>query len=347
MKAAQCSIIIPVFNKPEVTGNCLKSIYHRTELPFDLILIDNGSAPATQDFLEHFKSSHDNVHLVRNETNEGWVKAVNRGIAIAASRYICFMNNDTIVRTRGWLSEMIGIANSDKDIGLINPRFEVKKRPLTKSRFIETDFCRGYCILVKREVIDRIGQLDEAFGMGYWDDDDFSMRAVLAGFKCVMANNVLVEHLRNSTFLSAFGQKEMNELHAKNRGILISKWGKKLRLGFIVTDTADKKKLPDLLFTLARRQHRIDIWNLSEPLNLEHTNIRQRIFPRICSALILSAIIHLNKRKNPAKHYKTIFSDDSRFGTMIKANGYNFCQMSPEIDHDHIVRLVDSLSRER
>jgi len=78
-------------------------------------------------------------------------------------------------------------------------------------------------------VIEKIGPLDEAYGLGYYDDDDYSMRAVEAGFRCVKANGVFVEHLRDSTFSALYAEDKRRQLHEKNKDSFTRNGGKGLR----------------------------------------------------------------------------------------------------------------------
>ena len=138
-------IIIPVFNETAITKNCLDSIDANSDTPYRLILIDNASGEEAKSYLEDFARSHNNATLVRNEANLGWVKAVNQGIKLSKSPYICIMNNDTVVKTPGWLAKLTAVAEAAGDIGLVNPRFNSKSDNTKKEPYIEIDFCRGYC----------------------------------------------------------------------------------------------------------------------------------------------------------------------------------------------------------
>jgi len=84
-------------------------------------------------------------------------------------------------------------------------------------------------MLIKREVIKRIGHLDEAYGIGGFDDTDFSRRAHLAGYKCVCAKDAYVYHDWHTSFKEA-GNRE--ELVRKNEKIFFDKWGRYLRIGY-------------------------------------------------------------------------------------------------------------------
>jgi GT2 family glycosyltransferase len=130
-------------------------------------------------------------------------------------------------------------------------------------------------MLIKREVIDKIGVFDEEYDMGYVDDADFSVRAIRAGYRCVMANNILVEHLRNATFLTLFNSEKIAEIQERNKRLFDSKWGKKKRILFIISSVKDRTKVSSLILKLARDQHNIHIWNTGKMLNVGHTNVRE------------------------------------------------------------------------
>src|SRR3989338_2365242 len=102
-----CDIIIPVWNQLEDTRECIESIKKYTFYTYKLILIDNASNQETSNYLQGLeKADSNNVKIIRNEKNEGFIKAVNKGISRSDSEYVCILNNDTIV-TRGWLKELI------------------------------------------------------------------------------------------------------------------------------------------------------------------------------------------------------------------------------------------------
>ena len=345
MKETQCDIIIPILNRLDLTKDCLASIREFTHGAYRAILIDNGSDSKTQEFLEGFASSNSNVVLVRNEVNEGWVKAVNRGMRLSTSPYVCIMNNDTVVRTDGWLSALIEVAELEPDIGLVNPCFMLKRCVRSKKPFIEIDFCRGYCVLIKRKVVEKIGMLDEVYGFGYYDDDDYSVRAINDGFRCVRANDVCVEHLGDSTFSTIFKDEKRTALHEANKKLFYSKWGKRLRLVFVVTRPTRCDILADALISLARRQHIVYVWNVGPSLGIEHNNVRERRFTRLFHAAVFSLILFLNKGKRETKRYDMVFIDDPslmpRLSTLtVRAQVVDYAS-----DRDRIIEVANSLAR--
>lgn len=344
MDRARCDIIIPVYNKLELTKNCLESILANTDAPYRLILIDNASSGEIKSFLEVFKSANGNVTLVRNNENLGWVKAVNQGIKMSDAPYICVMNNDTVVRTKGWLSKLAAVAELEPEIGLVNPKFEAKVRDRPGRPYIEIDFCRGYCILVKRAVIEKIGGLDEGYGLGYYDDDDFSVRALRAHFKCVRANDVYVEHLRDSTFKELFKEDDRIRLHEKNKELFYKKWGRRLNVAFVMTKARDRRFF-DLLLSLARRQHIVYVWNGTALSGAEHINIRYRKWPGLVTAVIAPFFLGLNWTKQRTKRYAVVFTDDAVLCQVLSKVRPKVYYFNADKDESRVVDITDGIAK--
>jgi GT2 family glycosyltransferase/glycosyltransferase involved in cell wall biosynthesis len=106
-QAGLVSIIIPIFNQPELTAACIASIYqHTANTRFDLILVDNGSAEPTQALLQNLASQHPNVRLFRNADNLNFAHGCNLGFAASQGDTVVFLNNDTIV-TPHWLPPLV------------------------------------------------------------------------------------------------------------------------------------------------------------------------------------------------------------------------------------------------
>ncbi|MDP1853678.1 MAG: glycosyltransferase family 2 protein [Candidatus Omnitrophota bacterium] len=326
-----CDIIIPVFNQKQYTQSCLESIKRHTHTDYRIIIVDDNSSDAeTVKFLDAVKN--DNIKVIRNEQNLGWVKSVNRGLAESSAEYVCIMNNDTLVAD-GWFSEMIAVAEKEPDIGLVNPVWEKPDRISIEDyarglkkyagQFIETDWARGFCFLVKRKVIDKIGGLDEAYSPGYSDDWDFSVRAIRAGFRCIRSKAAYVYHYRNKTHKGAFEQSLWDNLIKKNNELFYQRWGKPLRIVFIFSGkTCDKKKIEDMLFSLARQQHHIYIWAINKYMpHIAHTNVEVSFIPRFLFYLFVLASLINNFYRNIDKRYNALFMGDSYFLNLFSVFG--------------------------
>ena len=84
----RCDIIIPVWNQLDYTSSCLNSIFRSTRILFRIIIIDNASDKQTAQYLDSIKKKYpEQIVLIRNRENLGWIKAVNQGIFYSDSRY--------------------------------------------------------------------------------------------------------------------------------------------------------------------------------------------------------------------------------------------------------------------
>ena len=244
---SKCDIVIPVWNQPKETKICLDSIIRNTGFPYNLLIIDNASQDRTKKIIEEFKESHPelNIKIVNNETNEGFIKAVNKGISISREKYISILNNDTVV-TEGWLSEMARILDENPKIGIVNPSSNNlgQKKPRNTSldkfaslfkkdsgKYGENMYCIGFCMLFRRSLIDEIGLFDEIYGMGNFEDTDFSMKAKKIGYLCVRSFGSYVYHKEGSSFKFF---KHRDRMFENNKNIFESRWGKQKRILFIL-----------------------------------------------------------------------------------------------------------------
>ena len=233
------SIVIPTHNQLAYTRMCLDSIRHFTDEPYELIVVDNDSTDATVPYLQ----SLENVKTIFNKSNRGFPTAVNQGIELAVGEYILLLNNDTIVTT-GWLRRMQEAIKREANVGLVGPcsncvsglqevacnlddlscldGFAWERGKKFSRRIRETERLVGFCLLVKREVIEKIGKLDERFGTGCFEDDDFCRRAILADYRAVIAEDSFVYHFGSVTFRNS--NVDFAKLMRENRQKFEQKW---------------------------------------------------------------------------------------------------------------------------
>lgn len=289
-----CDIIIPVWNQFALTKDCIESIFkNTTNIDYRIILVDNASDDETKNYLEGLnKSWPRQISLIRNEKNLGFIKAVNQGIAASRAPYLCLLNNDTLV-TKNWLKEMIAIAETGEDIGIVNPSsnnlgqkpaggepLELYAEKISKEsgQFIELGAAIGFCMLIKRKVFEKIGTFDEIYGMGNFDDTDFSRRAVKAGYRCVRACGAYVYHRENTSFNKI---KTFEDDFKRNKEIYEFRWGKPKRIAYILdkVDTNVLKKMNGEAMNLARNGNWIWYF-VKDPIVMpRHSNIIIKYFP--------------------------------------------------------------------
>lgn len=332
MSQLSCDIIIPVWNQRERTHRCLTSILTHTKAPYRLLLIDNASEKPTQQFLEQFRRKGlCPVTLIRNEENLGNVKAVNQGIRVSNAPYVCALDNDTMVFP-GWLEKMIQAAESREEIGIANPgsnslgykkpwylswaRFAGEVARREKGRIIEMGTATGFCMLIKRQLIDRIGGWSEDYGMGYYEDRDYSRRAARTGFLCVHAREAFVYHEEHASFGKERGKRYT--LSLANRTLFESRFGASQRIAYCLKDVSCEleAKVWEKAVGGARGNHWI--WILrsqSSEANgaLKHSNLKVITIPH--PFFTWACLIFVLKKK---KRFQEIYSNDQKLISRLR-----------------------------
>ena len=238
------SIVILTFNQLEYTKKCVESIRKYTPEHHEIIFVDNGSKDGTVKWLKQLVKEDDNYRLIENSKNLGFSKGCNQGIEASGGQYILLLNNDVVV-TEGWLSGMIECLESSPETGIIGPMTNnisgIQKdifadyqsvdhldvyakgfRERNRHRRIPVRRVVGFCMLFRRELVGKIGMLDESFGSGNFEDDDFCLRAALEGYENYIAGGVFIHHYGNRTFLG--NRIDYYAAMAKNRKLFAKKW---------------------------------------------------------------------------------------------------------------------------
>jgi glycosyltransferase involved in cell wall biosynthesis/Flp pilus assembly protein TadD len=252
------SLLILCCNEADYTRRCLASVLRHTRPPYELVLVDNGSTDATPALLEEFRTrpGPERVTVIRNATNVGFPAGCNQALAQARGRYLVFLNNDTIV-TAGWLEGLIIWALHDwPSVGMVGavtnysrpPQlvacayadpsedtqglddFAARRRQEYAGRALAVERLSGFCLLARREVLGRVGGFDEGYGLGFFDDDDLSVRVRQAGLRLLVGSDVFVHHFGSRTFtgLGVDYRRQLKENFARFR----AKWGPEQCAGY-------------------------------------------------------------------------------------------------------------------
>ena len=211
------TITIPCFNAVEYTKICLESLVRYSDIPFELILVNNGSADGTKKYFDcvkkHLKSSFlKKLTVINYKENKGVPHALNLGVALSSTEYFIYVNND-VVFSPNWLSKLYYAAsNSAKNIAVIGTMFNNVKPKFALSdinktakaveiaNYRKTEYAptvHGLCMTVKKEVFNDIGMFDEKFFPCFGEDIEFCDRAKKAGYKLLLAKDVFVYHFWN------------------------------------------------------------------------------------------------------------------------------------------------------
>lgn len=223
------AIIVPIYNAPQETEDCIRSVLRHTPASARLILIDDASPdPKIRPLLARY-ADIPNVSVVHNPANLGFTRTINLGIALAGRADVVFLNSDTKV-TPGWLTSLQLAAYSGDFVATATPLSNnagafsaprvAEDNPLPGG--LDLDACarlvargsarrypsvptgNGFCMYVRRDCIDEVGSLDaEAFPRGYGEENDFCMRAGRAGWEHVIDDATLIYHVRGASFGTA------------------------------------------------------------------------------------------------------------------------------------------------
>lgn len=243
----RASIVVLCYNGlEEVTRPCVDSILENTPPDdYELILVDNASADGTPDFLRDMANRYSHIKLCLNDENKGYAAGNNDGIHLATGRSIILLNNDTLV-PKGWLDSLLRLLEEDNDVGLAGPvtnsagneqrlvipgleesNFQAIAAPyLERQRglWFKTEKLGFYCVAIRRAAYEAIGDLDDGFGLGMFEDDDYCLRARNAGFTCAVVEDCFVYH-KGSVSFGKLASETYVKLFAKNRKYFFEKHG--------------------------------------------------------------------------------------------------------------------------
>lgn len=244
---AVASVIVLSYNKfAETTGRCLDSLADDAEFPsWDVVVVDNASDQKTRSSLAAAAEKHPSLRLILSETNRGFAGGMNLGMRQARGDVFILLNSDTIAPP-GMLGRIADAARRSSHIGLLGPvtnaagneqgiftsgagrddtvsegiRFANAASGSSPIRAYRLDFCG---VAMRRNVYERVGELDESFGRGYYEDFDYSLRVRGAGYELAILEDAFIYHEGSASFKEL--GKETTQLIARNKALLLAKHG--------------------------------------------------------------------------------------------------------------------------
>lgn len=250
------SIVILNYNGEDILSSCVASVVDNTDVPFEIILVDNNSTDNSRNQIVQMESLQKEIKsdyfrriktVLLNE-NIGFAAGNNKGFEVATGKYICILNNDIVV-PEGWLSPMVSFLKKEKSYGAVGPRSNYSGgyqlvRPDTDEKldfndfddffnymekfkdpnkqFLRVSVLMGWCILLSRELCNKIGGFDENFGLGWWEDNDLSTKIIAEGLDLAVAHNVILYHKGGHTFKKE--NVNTNYWNMRNHQYYVSKW---------------------------------------------------------------------------------------------------------------------------
>jgi GT2 family glycosyltransferase len=253
---AECSIIIPVYNRAALTRQCLEVLVHEPPVltSAEIVVVNDGSTESLQSLIDAYQGS---VQFLQHETNMGFAAACNDGAAASSARWLVFLNNDTQPQT-GWLDALVHYAEEHPNAAAVGsklvfpndtiqhagvvicqdlyPRhlyagFPADHPAVNRSRRFQS--VTAACVLVRRQAFEAAGGFDTAFRNGY-EDVDFCLRLGERGHEVHYCHTSVVYHLE-----SVSRDEGRGEVDAANDQLFRDRWADRLRpddLNYYVAD---------------------------------------------------------------------------------------------------------------
>jgi len=223
----------------DLLRRCVESVRRHTDPEAEIIVVDNGSADGTVHWCRK-----ERLPFVSLSRNEGFPAACNKGLRIATGDTIVLLNNDTVV-SRRWLDNLKAALYSSSEIGMVGPvmnyasgkqqthypyadleefqRIAAAANESNPSKWVRTERLVGVCLVFRRELMERIGLLDERFSPGHFEDDDYCLRARLHGFGLLICQDSLIHHDGSASFRRE-GEDAQQRLVERNLRLFMDKW---------------------------------------------------------------------------------------------------------------------------
>lgn len=249
-KIPMISIVVLTYNNLAFNKACITSILQNTAYAnYELIIVDNQSTDGTVDYLQELESENiSNVRVIYNNANLGFASGNNIGMEVAQGEYVLLLNNDTVV-SRGWLTAMVKHLEGNLRYAMCNPvtnsignESKIRARyhnaeemqefayMYTASHmgeeYTDADRLPLFATLIRKQVIDEVGMLDDSYKIGMFEDDDYSQAVLQAGYEIVIADDAFVHHVNNASF-KKLSDQEYKQIFEENKKLFEDKWGKK------------------------------------------------------------------------------------------------------------------------
>ena len=240
------SVVVLCYNNLEYTQACLDSLEKHSDYPnLEVIAVDNASSDATPEYLARWEREGRNRRYIANATNLGFSGGNNVGLAAAKGDYLVLLNNDTFV-TPGWVRTMVSHLLRDPSVGLVGPvtnnigneaRIQIeyadmeemvvnagKHTRLHAGLSFPLNTAAFFCVMMTRAAYETVGPMDEAFGVGFFEDDDYCRRLDQHNLGVICADDVFVHHHLSASF-NKLKAEAKQALFDQNKAVYEAKWG--------------------------------------------------------------------------------------------------------------------------
>ncbi|MGM1021852.1 MAG: glycosyltransferase family 2 protein [Bacillota bacterium] len=242
------SIIIPSYNQLHRLRTCIDRIEENTSQPHEIIVVDCGSTDGTRTYLLR-KSIAVRYALLQKDIH--LTGSLNQGLMMAKGTTIVVLDPNALV-TPDWLDRLLECLRSDPRIGVVGPvtngpfgeqqievpytnehearLFAMSHNVSNPAAWRETKSLAGFCLLLRRETLEKTGYWDEGCHSGQEADADWLLRVRLLGTRLAIAGDAFIhctESDRDTAYASpqTTGEGGLTEEGSRNRSFFVQKWG--------------------------------------------------------------------------------------------------------------------------
>jgi GT2 family glycosyltransferase len=246
VKRPQVSVVIVAYGGWNFLSMCLLSLCHNTEPMYEVVILDNASPDDTG---ERLRSEVEGARILHADENLGFAAGSNRAAAAADAPLLCLLNPDAFVQP-GWLPPLNEVLDRDREVGAVVPLLLNEDRTIQEAGSVidseawavalgsgepesslefgfgrDVAFGSAACLLVRKRDFDRVGGLDPAYGVGYYEDVDLCLKLADLGLRTRFEPRSKVTHVRFGSGSSAAARSRVHE----NRLVFVDRWNDHLR----------------------------------------------------------------------------------------------------------------------
>jgi GT2 family glycosyltransferase len=246
MRQPKVSVIVLSYMNWDFTEATLRSVLSLSDYEnLEVLVVDNGSTDDVVHELKRFITHDQRMRLILIGKNLGYAAGNNVGLREATGEFVILLNNDTFV-TKGWVADLIRPLRLNPKVGLVSPttnnigneqKITIQYRSMeemarasrsfvrlhARERF-ETDSVAFFCVATRRDVLEKVGMLDEKYGLGFFEDDDYCQRVLAADYMIEIVDDVFVHHHLSASF-EKMPHADKKALLERNKAIFEERWG--------------------------------------------------------------------------------------------------------------------------
>jgi GT2 family glycosyltransferase len=239
--APELSVVVVTYNAWEWTERALHALTTTTDIPYELVVVDNASSDQTRERLAEI----DNARAVHEDVNRGFGVAANLGVMISRAPRVLLLNSDAMVQP-GWLPPLTEVLDNEDDVAAVGARLDNVDGTLQEAGSIcwgdgasdnygdgddprrpeyrfrrDVDYLSAACLLVRRSAFCDAGGFDPVYHPAYYEDTDLAMRWRSTGLRVVYQPRSLAVHKR---WASSGDRSGMLSQLLRNRPIFVERW---------------------------------------------------------------------------------------------------------------------------